>query len=188
MTRCLNNTAKLVVIAGFASALLAASVSAQKAPPGKATAPPAAAQTGSIAPGLPSPETLIVLLRGTLIALDQANQTGNYTVLRDLAAPGFQAANTASRLSDIFRNYREQRIDIGAVALATPQLVAGPVVDQNGMIRMAGFFPMQPFQINFDVTYQQVNGRWRPFGLSANPVVAAAQAAPAPVQAARKAN
>jgi hypothetical protein len=41
-------------------------------------------------------------IRSALLALDQANKTGNYTVLRELGAPGFQAANTAARLSEIF--------------------------------------------------------------------------------------
>jgi hypothetical protein len=49
-----------------------------------------------------------------MLALHHADETGNYTVLRDLGAPGFQAANTASRLSEIFANLRAQRIDLWA--------------------------------------------------------------------------
>jgi hypothetical protein len=41
---------------------------------------------------------VIILIRETLIALDQANKTGNYTVLRDLGAPAFQA-NSARGLA-----------------------------------------------------------------------------------------
>jgi hypothetical protein len=120
------------------------------------------------------------MLRSTLLALDHANQTGNYTVFRDMAAPGFQLSNTAAKLGDVFRQHREQRVDMSPVALVTPQLVAGPALDQNGMLRMAGVFPMQPVQINFDVIYQQVDGRWRLFGITASPV-AAAGVAPPPV-------
>ena len=43
---------------------------------------------------------MLILVRTTLLALDQANKTGNYTVLRDLAAPGFQV-DTAARLAEI---------------------------------------------------------------------------------------
>ena len=42
-----------------------------------------------------------------LIALDQANKTGNYTVLRDLGSPAFQA-NTAARLGEIFAGLRHE--------------------------------------------------------------------------------
>jgi len=40
---------------------------------------------------------VLILIRSTLLALDQANKTGNYTVLRDIGAPGFQATRRASR-------------------------------------------------------------------------------------------
>lgn len=46
---------------------------------------------------------VLILIRSSLLAVDQANKTGNYTVLRDLGAPGFQAANTATQLGEIFR-------------------------------------------------------------------------------------
>jgi len=55
---------------------------------------------------------VIILIRSSLIALDQANKTGNYTVLRDLGAPNFQATNTAAHPnasqpeSGIFSRYR----------------------------------------------------------------------------------
>jgi hypothetical protein len=42
---------------------------------------------------------VLILIRETLLALDQANKTGNYTVLRDLGAPEFQN-NTAARLAE----------------------------------------------------------------------------------------
>ena len=42
-------------------------------------------------PQMPSDDKLLILINSALIALNQANATGNYTVLRDMAAPGFQA-------------------------------------------------------------------------------------------------
>ena len=33
---------------------------------------------------------VLMLIRSSLLALDHANKTGNYTVLRDIGAPGFQ--------------------------------------------------------------------------------------------------
>src|SRR3954451_23191219 len=64
---------------------------------------------------------VLILIRSTLIALDQGNKTGNYTVLRDLRAPGFQA-NTAARLAEIFATQRKDNIDLSGVAVLDPQL------------------------------------------------------------------
>src|ERR1700754_3687658 len=43
---------------------------------------------------VPDSQGLAVLIQNSLIALNHANLTGNYSVLRDLAAPGFQKLNS----------------------------------------------------------------------------------------------
>lgn len=117
---------------------------------------------------------VLILVRSTLIALDQANKTGNYTVLRDLGAPGFQT-NTAARLGEIFAGLRRDNLDLSGVAAIDPQLTLLPEIGADGMMRMTGFFPSAPAQINFDLLYAPVNGQWRLYGVS----VALGQAAPA---------
>ncbi len=34
------------------------------------------------------------------------------------------------------------------------------------MLRLTGFFPTKPLQINFDLLFQNVAGQWRLFGIS----------------------
>jgi hypothetical protein len=47
------------------------------------------------------------------------------------------------------------------------QVTEAPTLDpEKGMLHLKGYFPGQPVQINFEVLYQAVNGRWRLFGLS----------------------
>jgi hypothetical protein len=132
--------------------------------------------------GMPvSLEQALYLIRSTLITLNDANRSGNYTVLRDLASPGFQANNTAADLSQIFADLRKRNIDLHAVAIAAPQLSAQPHIDSNKMLRLTGYFPTQPLQINFDLLFQNVAGHWRLFGISVATAQAAQQpAAPAP--------
>jgi hypothetical protein len=108
---------------------------------------------------------VLILIRSALIALDQGNKTGNYTVLRDLGAPGFQT-NTAARLAEIFVAQRKDNIDLFGVAVLEPQLNVLPQIEANGMLRMAGFFPSVPTQVNFELMFTPVNGQWRLFGIS----------------------
>jgi hypothetical protein len=122
---------------------------------------------------------VLMLVRSSLLALDQANKTGNYTVLRDLGAPGFQAGNTAARLSEIFAAQRNDKLDLSGVAVIDPQLTVLPEIVPNGMMRMAGFFPSVPSQVNFELLFAPVDGQWRLFGLSVN-VAQSAPVAPAP--------
>lgn len=119
-----------------------------------------------------------MLVRSTLLALDQANKTGNYTVLRDIGAPGFQS-NSAARLGEIFAKLRNDNLDLSGVAVIDPQLNLLPQIEASGLLHMAGFFPSVPTQVNFDLSFAPVNGQWRLFGISVG-VGSSAPAAPAP--------
>jgi hypothetical protein len=121
---------------------------------------------------------VLILIRSTLLALDQANKTGNYTVLRDLGAPGFQS-NSAARLGEIFAKLRNDNLDLSGVAAIDPQLNLLPQIEANGMMHMTGFFPSVPTQVNFDLTFAPVNGQWRLFGISVS-IGQMAPAAPTP--------
>ena len=119
---------------------------------------------------MPDAEKIVLLVRTTLITLNDALQTGNFTVLRDIAAPGFREANTAARLAQTFSDLSRKNIDLSAVTVITPQLTEPPSLDrEKGMLRLKGYFPGEPVQINFELLYQAVDGRWRLFGLSVQP-------------------
>jgi hypothetical protein len=134
----------------------------------------AQAQTRAPRPAGIDRNGVIILVRSTLTALDQANKTGNYTVLRDLGAPAFRA-NTAARLAEIFAKQRADNLDLSGIAAIDPQFSLLPQIEANDLLHMTGFFPSIPSQVNFDLAYAPVDGQWRLFGIS----VALGQAAPA---------
>jgi hypothetical protein len=156
----------------------------QKLPqPGQAAAPPAG-QAGSPQQAqpqvaVPDANKLAILIHTSLIALNQANLTGNYTVLRDLAAPGFQQANSPAKLAEIFGQLRRQRLDMSPIILFTPKLVRHPVVDERGLLTLSGFFDTQPQRVEFDLLFQPVGGEWRLFGIRAGTAPASPQTADA---------
>ncbi len=115
---------------------------------------------------MPPAEDLLDLIRLTIVALNQANQTGNYTVLRDLSAPDFRKANDASRLGLIFQVLREQAIDLTPLLHVSPEVSETPVISRQGLLRLAGFFPTHPLRVNFDLSFQYIDNRWRPYTIS----------------------
>jgi hypothetical protein len=120
------------------------------------------------APAKPSVSTpqAIYLVRSALLTLNDANRSGNYTVLRDLAAPDFQTKNTAADLAQSFTDLRRRNFDLFAAALLDPQFTIDPSLDASGRLRLAGFFPTRPLQISFDVVFQSVGGQWRLLAMS----------------------
>lgn len=132
----------------------------------KAKAQPAE-KAQRLAPALPvSLEQALYLIRSTLLTLNDANRSGNYTVLHDLAAPDFQANNTAADLGQNFADLRHRNFDLYGAALLAPQFTETPSIDQYGMLRLAGYFPTQPRQIKFDLAFQVVAGQWRLFAIA----------------------
>lgn len=120
----------------------------------EAAAPPATPQEVS------GPE-ISMLIRGTMIALYHANLTGNYTVLRDLGSIDFQANNSAARLTDLFREFREKKLNLAAAAIIDAKLDQKPLLSKNGVLRLVGYFPTKPQEIVFDLTFVHERGDWR---------------------------
>jgi hypothetical protein len=168
---------------GLAAALLAAAACALPSAPALAQAkkePRAAAKP----PAGPTPANIdrngvLILVRSALLALDHANKTGNYTVLRDLGAPGFQV-NTAARLAEIFAPQRSQGLDLAGIAVLEPQLSLLPQIETSGMLHMSGFFPSVPTQLNFELLFAPADRQWKLFGISINLGSSAPQAPDGP--------
>ena len=128
-----------------------------------------------------SVEQALYLIRSTLLTLNDANRSGNYTVLRDLAAPDFQAKNTAADLAQIFSDLRRRNFDLYGAALLAPQLTAAPALDADKRLHLTGIFATRPQQISFDLSFEVVGGQWRLFGIAiATPDAPALPAAAAP--------
>src|SRR5690606_8462164 len=60
------------------------------------------AQPPPSAQPVPGSLELAKLIWSTIAAVDHANRSGNYSVLRDISAQGFQINNDPSRLAEIF--------------------------------------------------------------------------------------
>lgn len=123
---------------------------------------------------------LLLLVREVLYALDLSNKSGNYTVLREISAPGFAAINDAARLSQLFRNLRDKNADLSGVLVYEPQLTLMPEITKEGLMRFAGYFPSASNQIKFEMIFAPVNGQWKIFGLAVD-LAPSGPVAPAPI-------
>jgi hypothetical protein len=148
-------------------------------------APPPAARAMQTPANMPNLEQVYVLIRSAILTLDTAVRAGNFSVLRDVGAPSFQAANTSARLARIFQNLDQQRVDLSSVAIAAPTITNLQSMDQGRRLRVTGYFPSPTTRIDFDLIFEQVGARWRIFGISVNPAPAMSRinVIPAPVVA-----
>jgi len=131
-------------------------------------------------PQLQVPDNLkiTILIKNALIALNNANLTGNYSVLRDLAAPGFGQANNPAKLAQVFQKLRDLKIDLAPTVLFKPVLTKQPFIAKNGLLVMEGYFDTRPERVNFEFAFQMVGDQWKLFGLRVDTAPVPTAAAP----------
>ena len=121
------------------------------------TAPAKAAETQNI----PNAYELTILVNATLAALNHANRTDNYSVLRDLSAPAFRRLNSLRQLRKIFAGHRRRELDISAALLYSPVFTALPHIDRKNYLHLKGHMPTEPFHMKFSLIFEKSNGLWR---------------------------
>ena len=141
--------------------------------------PTVAPQNTLSAAPIPGELELAKLIWGTIAAVDNANQSGNYSVLRDLAATGFQINNNPARLAEIFAGLRSSKIDLSNALLVAPSYTAPPQMVQPDVLYLRGYFGIRPTSVEFELYYQWMAGKWRLYGVSIVPLQVAG-AAPSP--------
>ncbi len=151
-----NSGCQTLIVCLLLAAAAPQAAQAQTKPP--AAKPPAT--VGAPDAQIPDAFKLNMLIRTTLIALNQANQTGNYSVLRDLGTLQFQSLNTDARLAEIFASLRNRKLDLSPLVFFDPKLIREPAV-QAGLLRLTGYIPTDPERILFDMGFERVADQWR---------------------------
>ncbi len=108
----------------------------------------------------------LLLVRSTLLTLNDANQSGNYTVLRDLASREFQIRNTSADLALVFADMRRSNLSLFSVMLLSPQLSGTPDIDADGHLRISGYVPTSPQQVKFDLVFEASSRQWKLLSLN----------------------
>lgn len=129
------------------------------------TAAPAAQPARPLAAPVPDQRSAMRMAWSMMAAVDHANRTGNYSVLRDLGTPAFQANNNPARLATIFAGLREQGVDLSDALTVTPTWEFEPVMVSANVLRLRGAFPLRPSAIQFDLLFTWDRG-WRLEGIA----------------------
>ena len=149
------------------------------APPAAPAAPPNRLAGPKQATATALPQSLY-LVRSTLLALHDANRTGNYTVLRDLSAPSVRNRSSSADLATVFAGLRRSNLDLSIAALGQPEFDGPPMLDAARRLHLKGEYATQPNRIVFEIVYEVVDGHWMMSDLSiaTRPTAKSASAAP----------
>lgn len=145
------------LLGGLALFASAAAIAA----PGEAPPTPVPARQGpQVKATVLTPAELAALIHNETLAVNQANITGDYTIVHKLAAARFRQQNSPESLAASFAPFRDRRIDLTMTAVIAPQLTATPG-SGAGQIRLEGFYPSEPVQTWFRFEFVMEDGRWK---------------------------
>ncbi len=137
-----------------------ATVATARAQSAHSTAPAAAPTSG-----LPSNARMEMMIKQVLFTLNDAKLTGNYAVFHARLAPSFQRQYSVDRFAEIFQAFRDNNIDLSPMAVYRPTMTEGPRIDNEGILRVNGYFPTAPSRLHFDLGYAEVEGAWKLFAI-----------------------
>ncbi len=122
--------------------------------------------TGSAwAQALPTPTEQEVLVKATLLTFNDANVTGNYTVLNAKLSKPFRDQFDAEKLKAGFKDFADKHIDFDVIA-AKPIIPAGDAqIDSKGVLELDGSFDTTPKKIKYKLKFIRSEGEWKPLAI-----------------------
>jgi len=117
---------------------------------------PALAETSVV----PTPQVEEVMVKTTLLTLNDANLTGNYDVLFARMAKPFRDRFTVDTLKQAFKSFVGHHID----AIAAIPIVSSskPEINSRGELMLRGYFDTTPSRLSYQLDFAVSEGEWKP--------------------------
>ncbi|HTB37011.1 MAG TPA: hypothetical protein VK777_08000 [Reyranella sp.] len=110
---------------------------------------------------VPSERAVEVLVKTSLLSFNDANITGNYSVLHDKLSKPFRQEYPPEKLKEAFKEFNEKNIDIELIAALKPTYEPLPSIDSEGKLVVKGYFPTEPIRVNFNLAFIPSDGEWK---------------------------
>ncbi len=110
-------------------------------------------------PSLPTTLDEEVIVKASLLTLNDADLTGNYDVMHARMAKQFREKFNAGTLKQAFKAFAGKHIDIIA---AKPIVPAGEArINANGALMLRGYFDTTPSRLSYELDYAISEGEWK---------------------------
>ena len=117
---------------------------------------------------VPGAVTQEIIIKETLLTFNDANVTGNYSILHAKASKPFRDQFSPERLKEVFKEFASKGIDIALVVAKTPIASQEPSVSDKGILTLVGYFDTTPSRVYYDLGFLMSDGEWKPLKLNVN--------------------
>jgi len=109
-----------------------------------------------------------ILIKTSLLTLNDANITGNYAVLHAKLAKPFREQFTPERLKQVFKGFADRHIDFALIAAMPPVPSQAATIDKRGALVLRGHFETRPSRLSYQLDFLPSEGEWKPIKLNVN--------------------
>lgn len=117
-------------------------------------------------PAMPSEAVQEKLIKTSLLTLNDANITGNYTVLHAKLAKPFRTQFSPDKLKQGFSTFAEKQIDLSIIAIKTPITATPTKIDNRGVLQLRGYFDTQPSRVHYELDFLVSEEEWKPLSIN----------------------
>lgn len=107
-----------------------------------------------------------VLIKVSLLTLNDANVTGNYTILQAKLSKPFRQQFSADRLKQSFREFADKKTDWEAIVAMPPVPTANSYIDKDGSLILRGYFDAGSRHVVYELDFIPSEGEWKPSNLT----------------------
>lgn len=106
-----------------------------------------------------------ILIKTSLLTLNDANLTDNYTVLHAKLAKPFREQFSPDQLKQRFKGFAEKKVDWGLIAAKPPIATSETEIDNRGALLLRGYFDTKPKRVICELDFLPSEGEWKPIKL-----------------------
>lgn len=124
--------------------------------------------TQAMAASLPSDDEQEILIRTTLMTFNDANMTGNYSVLHAKASKELQAQLSIEKLFETFKPFRTNRLFFEDIVYEDYDSYEDAKFDSDGALVLAGVFKTDRVKVSYRLEFVNNDAIWKWSGIKVN--------------------
>ena len=117
-----------------------------------------------MAANLPDDNEQEILVKTTLMTFNDANLTGNYSVLHGKASKPFREQLPVDKLADVFKEFSDKKVNIESIVADEISAVDAKIDD--AILSLKGRFKDETRRIRFDLKYIREDNAWKLVGIN----------------------
>jgi hypothetical protein len=115
---------------------------------------------------MPSEDEQDVLVRSTLMTFNDANMSGNYSVLWAKSARQFQSQVPVEKFASAFEKFRLNELYFEDIINKKNESTEKPVIDANGVLTLAGVIKSDDMRVKYQLRFVQNEKAWKLVGIN----------------------